>query len=143
MSSGRFRFFATTFGFLICALAAFRLWQLANEPVNTRWTPVHLALPLDATADRFEVLVGGTPLPKAIEAKRLSIASDSNILPLSASDVSVRVNNYDRRRVARMPGMLALAAAAGGGFVLFVIGLVTPLIGAFRPHGLVDLHLAT
>jgi hypothetical protein len=143
MSSGLFRFFAITFGFLVCGLAVFRLWQLANEQVNTWWTPVHLALPLDATTDRFEVLVGGTPLPKAIEAKRLSIASDGTVFPLSASDVLVRVNNHDRNRVARMPGMMALAAAAGGGFVLFVIGLVTPLIGAFRPHGLVDLHLAT
>ena len=30
---------------------------------------------------------------------------------------------------------------AGGGFVLFLIGLLAPLIGAFKQHGLIDMHL--
>lgn len=136
-----FRFYATLFGLLICALASFRLWQLWNQPQDAYWTPAHLAMSLDTTSDRFEMLVGTAPLGKVLDERRLLVRSGDSWLPVTATDVSFRVNNYDRARVMRIPAMVAFAALAGGAFVLFVIGLVTPLIGAFRPHGLVDLHL--
>jgi hypothetical protein len=53
------------------------------------------------------------------------------------------VNNYERVRLARIPMMLALAAGVGAGFVLFLIGLFTPLIASLHPDELVDLHLPT
>lgn len=142
MKPGHFRLYATTFGLLIAALASFRLWQVSRPPAAGSWTPAHLALPLDATTDRLQVLVDRAPIGEALEGRRLSISKDGNVLPLGASDVSIRLNEVDRIRAARIPGMLALAALAGGGFVLLAIGLATPLIGAFRPHGLVELHLA-
>jgi hypothetical protein len=136
-----FRFYATTLGLLVCALCLYKLYTLWDQPRDAYWNPAHLALPLDAAKDRFEILVQGKPLARAVDEKRVSIAVDGSILPLASSEVTVRVNDYDRQRTARIPVMLWLAATAGGAFVLFVIGLVAPLIGVLRPHGLVDLHL--
>ncbi len=138
-----FRSYATLLGLLVAALASYGLWQLWHVPADAAWTPAHLSLPLETTADRFEVLVNGQPLAKAAAEKHVLVAKDGSFQPIAPTEVTARVNNVDRARAARMPYMLWLAAALGGGLVLFVIGLCTPLIGAFRPHGLVDLHLTT
>lgn len=143
MTTSHFRFFAIVCGLLVCALASFGLYQLWNRPVEAGLTPASYAPPLEKTADRLEVLVSHVPLAKAIAEQRLSITVDGNTVPVSAADVTVRLHEGDRVRIATVPRMLGLAAAAGAGFVLLVVGLLTPLIGEFRPHGLIDLHLPT
>ncbi len=141
MQKSHFRLWALLGGGVVLVLAIAGLWKVQLAPVDTALTPAHLAPPLSSVSDRFDVLVGGVSLQKAIADKRLMLAGENGAATLVVPDAAVRVNDAERVRAARVPSMLALAALAGGGFVLFVIGLVAPLIGAFKQHGLIDMHL--
>lgn len=141
MPKSHFRLFALLGGGVVLALAIGGYWRVMNLPLDHTWTPAHLALPLSTTADRLEVLVADVPLQKAIADGRLTVATDAG--PRVVTQVTVRVNNIEQLRAARVTPLLVLSAVAGGAFVLFVIGLFTPRIGAFKQHGLVELHLTT
>ena len=141
MQKSHFRLWALLGGGVVLVLALGGLWKVQTAPVDTSLTPAHLAPPLSSTADRFEVLVAGVPLQKAIADKRLLLAGENGAAAIVVPEATVRVNEADRVRAARVPSLLALAAMAGGGFVLFVIGLFAPRIGAFKQHGLIDMHL--
>lgn len=141
MQKSHFRLWALLGGGVVLVLALAGLWRVQNAPVDTSLTPAHLAPPLSSVADRFEVLVGGVPLQKAVTDKRLMLAGENGAATILVSDASVRINDAERVRAARVPSLLALSAMAGGGFVLFLIGLFTPRIGAFKQHGLIDAHL--
>lgn len=141
MQKGHFRLFALLGGGVVLALSVAGFWLVESKPLDTTWTPTHLALPLSTTTDRLEVLVGGVPLEKAIAEKRLTVVTGAG--PQVVREATVRVNNSDQLREARFLPLLALSAIAGGAFVLFVIGLFAPRIGAFHQHGLIDLHLTT
>ncbi|MGA7990643.1 MAG: hypothetical protein WCC53_04355 [Thermoanaerobaculia bacterium] len=141
MQKSHFRLWALLGGGVILVLALAGFWKVQSAPVDTSLTPAHLAPPLSSVADRFEVLVGGVPLEKAIADKRLLLAGENGASPLVVPDAAVRINEAERVRAARVPSLLALSAIAGGGFVLFLIGLFAPLIGAFKQHGLIDMHL--
>jgi hypothetical protein len=141
MQKSHFRLWALLGGGVVLVLALAGLWKVQTAPVDTSLTPAHLAPPLSSVADRFDVLVGGVPLQKAIADKRLLLAGESGAATLVVPDAAVRINDAARVRAARVPSMLALAAMAGGGLVLFVIGVFAPRIGAFKQHGLIDMHL--
>jgi len=141
MHKGHFRLFALLGGGVVLALSVAGFWLVESKPLDTTWTPTHLALPLSTTTDRLEVLVGDVPLEKAIAEKRLTVVTGAG--PQVVREATVRVNNSDQLREARFLPLLALSAIAGGAFVLFVIGLFAPRIGAFHQHGLIDLHLTT
>ena len=141
MQKGHFRLFALLGGGVVLALSVAGFWMVESKPLDTTWTPTHLALPLSTTTDRLEVLVGDVPLEKAIAEKRLTVVTGAG--PQVVREATVRVNNSDQLREGRFLPLLALSAIAGGAFVLFVIGLFAPRIGAFHQHGLIDLHLTT
>lgn len=141
MQKGHFRLWALLGGGVVLVLALAGFWRVQTAPVDTSLTPAHLAPPLSAVADRFEVLVGGIPLQKAITDKRLLLAGENGAATVLVPDAAVRINDAERVRAARVPSLLALSAIAGGGFVLFLIGLLAPRIGAFKQHGLIDMHL--
>jgi hypothetical protein len=139
MKKGHFRLFALLGGGVVLALSVAGFWLVESKPLDTTWTPAHLALPLATTADRLEVLVGDVPLERAIAEKRLTLMTAAG--PLVVKEATARVNNADQLREARFLPLLALSAIAGGALVLFVIGLFAPRIGAFHQHGLIDMHL--
>jgi len=139
MPKSHFRLFALLGGGLILALSVVGIWLVESKPLDTTWTPIHLSLPLSTTADRLEVLVADVPLEKAIAEKRLTLATNSG--PMVVPEATVRVNNADQLRAARFLPLLGLSAIGGGALVLFVIGLFVPRIGAFKQHGLIDMHL--
>jgi hypothetical protein len=141
MKKGHFRLFALLGGGLVLALALAGFWLVQSKPLDTTWTPTHLALPLSTQADRLEVLVGDVPLEKAIAEKRLTLMTAAG--PLVVKESTVRVNNSDQLREARFMPLLVLSAIAGGALVLFLVGLFAPRIGAFHQHGLIDMHLDT
>jgi len=141
MQKSHFRLWALLGGGVVLVLALAGLWRVQSTPVDTSLTPAHLALPLSSTADRLEVLVASVPLQKAIADKRLMLAGENGAATLVVPEATVRTNDADRVRAQRVPSLLALSAMAGGGFVLFLIGLLTPRIGAFKQHGLIDMHL--
>jgi hypothetical protein len=139
MPKGHFRLFALLGGGIVLFVALAGLFRIQNQPIEATWTPSHLSLPLATTADRIEVLVADLPLQKAVAEKRLTLATDKG--PMVVMEATVRVNNADQLRSQRFVPLLVLSGVAGGAFVLFVIGLFAPRIGAFHQHGLIDLHL--
>ena len=141
MQKSHFRLWALLGGGVVLVLALAGFWKVQTAPVDTSLTPAHLAPPLSAVGDRFEVLVGGIPLQKAIADKRLMLAGENGAATLVVPEAAVRINDAERVRADRVPSLLALSAIAGGGFVLFLIGLAAPRIGAFKQHGLIDMHL--
>jgi predicted short-subunit dehydrogenase-like oxidoreductase (DUF2520 family) len=141
ITTSHFRVFAIVCGLLACAGASYRVWQLSSLPIGDTWTPAIYAPTLDATTEKVEVLVSGVPLARAVADQQLSMAVSGNTVPVKAADVRVRMNNELALRAAVVPAMLGFAALAGGGFVLLLVGLLTPMIGAFKQHGLIDLHL--
>lgn len=141
MQKSHFRLFALLGGGLVLILSVAGIWLVQNKPLETTWTPTHLALPLATTADRLEILVGDVPLDKAIAEKRLTISTDAGARVVR--EATVRVNNAEQLQEARFMPLLALSAIAGGALVLFILGFFAPRIGAFHQHGLIDLHLTT
>lgn len=141
MQKSHFRLWALLGGGVVLVLALAGFWQVQSAPVDTSLTPAHLAPPLSSVADRFDVLVGGVPLAKAIADKRLMLVGENGAASVVVSDAAVRINDADRVRAERVPSLLALSAIAGGACALFLIGLFTPRIGAFKPHGLIDMHI--
>ncbi len=143
MKKSHFRLFALLVGLVACGGACFGLWKLWQQPVDAYWTATAFSPTLAASADRVEVYVDDEPLLKAVGEERLVLKQKGAEAPVVADKVVARVNNYERVRLARLPMMLGLAAGAGAGFVLFLIGLFTPLIASLHPDELVDLHLPT
>jgi len=143
VKKSHFRLFALLVGLVACGGACFGLWKLWQQPVDAYWTATAFSPTLAASADRVEVYVDDEPLLKAVGEERLVLKQKGAEAPVVADKVVARVNNYERVRLARLPMMLGLAAGAGAGFVLFLIGLFTPLIASLHPDELVDLHLPT
>ena len=141
MQKSHFRLWALLGGGVVLVLALGGFWRVQTAPVDTSLTPAHLAQPLASTADRLEVLVGSVPLQKAIADKRLLLAGENGAAALVVPEATIRVSEAERTRASRVPSLLALSAMAGGAAVLFVIGLLAPRIGAFKQHGLSDMHL--
>ena len=143
MKQNHFRMFAILIGLLVSAGACFGVLRLRNVPADGHWTPAAFSPPLARVSDRVQVFVAGEPLLKEVEAQNLVLKRRGTERPVVAGDLVASVNNYDRVRLENRRPMLALAAAAGGGFVLFLIGLFAPLIRALKPPDIVDLHLET
>ena len=143
MKKSHFRLFAILVGLVACGGACFGIWKLWQQPLDSYWTAEAFSPTLAAASDRVEVFVNDEPLLKAVAEERIVHKQKGAEAPVVADKVVARVNNYERVRLARIPMLLALAAGAGAGFVLFLIGLFTPFIASLHPDELVDLHLPT
>jgi len=136
-----FRSFAILVGLLLCAGACYGVLRLWEQPADAYWTAAAVSPTLTTVSDRVEVFVANEPILKAAGEGRLVLKQKTAEVPVAADNLVARVNNYDRARLARIPTLLGLAAAAGAGLVLFLIGLFAPLIGALVPPEIIDLHL--
>ena len=143
MKRNHFRSFAILVGLLACAGACYGLLHVWEQPADAYWTVTAFSPPLASVSDRVELFVSDEPLLKAVTEERLVLKKKTTEAPVAAADLVARMNTYDRVRLARIPTMLGLAAAAGGGLVLFLIGLFAPLIRELVPPTIVDLHLET
>ncbi len=143
MKRNHFRSFAILIGLLACGGACYGLLHLWQQPADAYWTATAFSPPLATASDRVEIYVADEPILKAVGEERLILKNKTTEAPVAAGDLVARVNNYDKARLARIPTMLGLAAAAGGGLVLFLIGLFAPLIRELVPPAIVDLHLET
>lgn len=141
MKKNHFRSFAILFGLLVCGAACYGLLHLWQLPVEDSWIPAPYAPPLAKVSDRVQLYVAGEPLLKLVEAQQVVVKKNGAEAPVVADTLVASVNNFEQIRMARLPMMLALAAAAGGALVLFLVGLCAPLIKALKPPPIVDLHL--
>src|SRR6266571_1220075 len=96
------------------------------------WTPATSPLSLEQSRDRVEVYVRGVPLQSALQSGRLQLAGDSGLAPITANDIRIRLNNYDRVKVERLP--LMLSSAAGAGFTGLILLLGATGWVPFRPR---------
>ena len=141
MKHNHFRLFAILIGLLACAGASYGVYHFWKMPAEGHWTADAFSPPLSKAADRVEVLYAGEPFLKLVESQAVVLKEKAAEAPLVADKLLARLNNYDQVRLSKLPLLLGLAAAAGGGFVLFLIGLFVPLIKALKPPDIVDLHL--
>jgi hypothetical protein len=104
--------------FFLPGLTLYR--ELTRRP-DIWWTPPSMALSLTASRDRVEIYAGGVRFDALLDAGRLWITDDTASRPLRADEIGLRFNNWDRVRAARLPTLLASAAACGAGAVLLLL----------------------
>lgn len=141
MKHNHFRLFAILIGLAACAGCAYGVWHFWKMPAEGHWTVGAFSPPLAQASDRLEVLLAGEPILKLAEQQAVVLKQKTSETPVTAEMLTVRLNNFDRDRFAKVPLMLGLAAGAGGGLVLLLVGLFAPLIKALKPPDIVDLHL--
>ena len=103
---------------LIPALALYR--ELSRRP-DIWWTPAAMALSLPAAQDRVEIYVRGRPLGTLLEQGRISVTDSAGSHVLNAQEIAVRLNNWDRMRIERLPLLLFYAAACGAGVIVLLV----------------------
>jgi len=104
--------------------SAFRVYSFLHERNDIWWTPLALLVPLGASQDRVAVYVRGNELQDLLGAGRLRLVTDSGPSALSAADIGLRFNNWDRVRAERVPAVLQYAAAAGAAAAFLIVGFV-------------------
>jgi hypothetical protein len=100
-----------------------RLASFFGERSDIWWTPLPMALTPTEANDRVQIFVRGEPLERALESGSLLVKSGAEVVPVTAADVRLRLNNWDRRRAGRIPLLVLNGATAGAGIIFLVFGL--------------------
>ncbi len=85
------------------------------------WTPPPSALSLTESADRVQVFAEGRLLATLVEQKQVSITDGATSHVLTLQEIRLRLNNWDRVRIQRLPLLLTYAAAIGAGLVVILV----------------------
>ena len=85
------------------------------------WTPPAMASTLGDGRDRVEIYMGDKPLAARLTAQQLWIRDETGSRVVSADEIRVRFNNWERMRTGRLPLLLVCAAALGAGLVIFLV----------------------
>jgi hypothetical protein len=110
------RNFRLTFVIWAMVFGSFGLVQLGRAlqdfHKNYFWTPTVRQEPLEVGKENFEVYVRGQLLNRRLEAGELALKNGTSWLPLTESDVTVRLNHiHDVTRLPLMMGVSFLSAA--------------------------------
>jgi len=108
-----------TAGLLFIPVVA--LYSELSKRSDIWWTPPAMAASLTESQDRVQVYVPGKPLDALLNEGKLRITAETGSHTLGASEISLRLNNWDRVRVTRLPILLFYAAACGAGALLVLI----------------------
>ena len=109
----RMRLVFSLLGLVCFMIAAAPLYRELSQRNDIWWTPATMLVPLSEGKDRVEVYARGQPLAALLQAGKVQIAEDGGLSALTASDVGLRLNNWDRVRVERLPLLLGYAAMCG------------------------------
>ncbi len=113
-------------GFFIDLHQAFRGEQ------NIWWTNRDKGLSIELTQDAFELYVAGMLLQKRLEGRDLFLADDEGIThPVLPGDISVRLNNWERRKASLLTRTTVSGFFFGAAFALLIVGLF-PGIGELK-----------
>jgi hypothetical protein len=120
------RYFLTILPAVFLLTSSYRLYSFFTERSDIWWTPVPMRVPLDETHDRVQVYVRGAELDDLIASGRLRLTGDGGgaAVPLSAADVGMRFNNWDRVRAQRTSVAVMWAATAGVAAAFLYWGLM-------------------
>jgi hypothetical protein len=113
-------FFAGMTGALLL-IAFTSLYRELSRPSDIWWTPLAMALSPTTSADRVEIYVRGRPLDAWLSARQLWIGEQSAASPLTAGEIVLRFNNWDRVRARGIPLLLGYAAMCGAGITLLLL----------------------
>src|SRR2546425_4212933 len=97
------------------------LYSELSKRSDIWWTPATNQLPLAESRDRVEIYVRGRPLGTLLEQGHLAITDSAGPHVLGAQDVAVRLNNWDRVRIQRLPRVLIYAAVLGAGLIALLL----------------------
>jgi len=117
----RLRYFYVMLTVGLLLIPAAEIYRELSMRPDIWWTPKPMALSPAAAQDRVEIYVRGKPLGALIDGKQLWITDDTGRSAIGAQDIGLRLNNWDRVRVARLPMLLAYAASCGAGFVMLLL----------------------
>ena len=109
---------------LIAALLlipALTLYRNLSQPSDIWWTPAAMAFSLAESRDRVEIYVRGKSLGTLVDEKHVWVTDGSESSALSAPEIRLRFNNWDRVRARQLPLLLAYASACGAGAVLLLL----------------------
>src|SRR5213594_2198586 len=107
----RIRFLYSSLSVTVFLIAAVPLYTELARRSDIWWTPHAMLVPLVESTDRVEIYARGRPLAVLLQAGQLRIAEGGGSGTLTTSDIGLRFNNWERVRVARLPLLLAYAAA--------------------------------
>ena len=129
------RKFLFIFGGFFFLVSGVPLARFLVQPTDIWWTPMSLAVPLADTSDRVQVYLGDVALDELVEAGRVRLGSDSTAVPIAATDLRLRFNNWDRVRAERAPALVGAGIGLGAAAVLLLIGVLGwgPLKSERRP----------
>ena len=119
----RIRFLFATLSLIFFFIAAAPLYRELSGRSDIWWTPHALLVPLVESKDRVEIYARGKPLAALLQAGQLQIAEEGGSSTLTASDVGLRFNNWDRVRAERVPLLLVYAAVCGVTACIFLFVL--------------------
>jgi len=120
--------------FLLTAGA--RLYAAFHERNDIWWTPPAMLVPLAQSHDRVAIYVRNTELDDLVAAGRVRLLPDSATGAVTAADIGLRFNNWDRVRAERASSLVISAATAGAAAALLLAGFITLLVGRRRlPSG--------
>ena len=97
------------------------LYSELSKRSDIWWTPATNQLPLAESRDRVEIYVRGRPLGMLLEQGHLAITDSAGPHVLTSQDVAVRLNNWDRMRIQRLPILLSYAAVLGAGLIALLL----------------------
>jgi hypothetical protein len=117
----RLRFFYSALTGVLLLIPAVAFYGELSKRSDIWWTPPTMALSLTESQDRVRIYARGTPLETLLDAKQLWIRDEAGSSPLVAPEISLRLNNWDRVRAARLPMLLVYAATCGAGVVLLLL----------------------
>ncbi len=108
-----------TLGLLL--IPAVALYSELARRSDIWWTPPAMASTLGDSRDRVEIYMGDKPLAARLTAQQLWIRDETGSRVVSADEIRVRFNNWERMRTGRLPLLLVCAAALGAGLVIFLV----------------------
>src|SRR5438552_5259270 len=102
----RLRVFYSLLTWAMLLIPAVALYSELSKRSDIWWTPATNQLPLAESGDRVEIYVRGRPLGMLLEQGHLAITDSAGPHVLGAQDIAVRLNNWDRVRIQRLPLLL-------------------------------------
>ena len=117
----RLRVFYSLLTGAMLLIPAVALYSELSKRSDIWWTPATNQLPLAESRDRVEIYVRGRPLGMLVDQGHLAITDSAGPHVLTSQDIAVRLNNWDRVRIQRLPLLLMYSAVLGAGVVALVL----------------------
>lgn len=89
------------------------------------WTHQDMMLGIEQTKDAFELYVAGRPLEERLKGRHLLLMDEEGVThPLVAKDITVRLNNWNKRKAELLTHTTVSGFLFGVAVALLAIGLI-------------------